>query len=85
MAQTSLIFIGIAGTVVALDRSTGQELWRTNLKGCDFTNVVFQKDISFPGYRTSPLSPSTPVRLRSHFPARSFPPTGNVWPCPATA
>jgi outer membrane protein assembly factor BamB len=42
MTQTGLIVIGIAGTVVALDRSTGQELWRTNLKGGDFTNVVLQ-------------------------------------------
>ena len=40
MAQTGMIVIGIAGSVVALDRSTGQELWRTNLKGGDFTNVV---------------------------------------------
>jgi outer membrane protein assembly factor BamB len=42
MAQTSLIFIGIAGTVVALDRSTGHEVWRSDLKGSDFTNVVLQ-------------------------------------------
>jgi outer membrane protein assembly factor BamB len=42
MTQTGLIVIGIAGTVVALDRSTGQELWRTSLEGGDFTNVVLQ-------------------------------------------
>ena len=42
MAQTSLIVIGIGGNVVALDRSTGQERWRTDLKGSDFTNVVLQ-------------------------------------------
>ena len=41
MAQTGLIFIGIAGNVVALDRATGQEMWRTRLKG-DFVNVVLQ-------------------------------------------
>ncbi len=27
MAQTGLLFVGIAGTVVALDRGTGQEVW----------------------------------------------------------
>jgi outer membrane protein assembly factor BamB len=42
MAQTGLIVIGIAGKVLALDRSTGQEMWRTDLKGGDFTNVVLQ-------------------------------------------
>jgi outer membrane protein assembly factor BamB len=42
MAQTSLVFIGIAGTVVALDRSTGAEVWRCELKGSDFVNVALQ-------------------------------------------
>ncbi|HYW42100.1 MAG TPA: PQQ-binding-like beta-propeller repeat protein [Bryobacteraceae bacterium] len=41
MAQTNLFFIGIAGTVVALDRSTGSELWRSKLGG-DFVNVTLQ-------------------------------------------
>lgn len=34
------IYLGISGTVVALDRATGEELWRTELKGSDFVNVV---------------------------------------------
>jgi outer membrane protein assembly factor BamB len=38
--QTSVVFIGIKGTVLALDRATGQEVWRTPLKGGDFVNVV---------------------------------------------
>jgi outer membrane protein assembly factor BamB len=41
MSQTNLIFIGIQGTVLALDRATGQEVWRTKLKGSEFANVVF--------------------------------------------
>lgn len=41
MSQTNLIFIGIAGTVVALDRSTGSELWRSKLGG-DFVNLFLQ-------------------------------------------
>jgi outer membrane protein assembly factor BamB len=40
MAQSSTIFVGIAGRVVALDRATGTELWRSELKGRDFVNVV---------------------------------------------
>jgi hypothetical protein len=42
MAQSSLIFIGMAGTVVALDRATGTEVWRSELKGNDFVNVALQ-------------------------------------------
>lgn len=38
--QSSVIIIGIGGNVVALDRATGQEVWRTRLKG-DFVNVAF--------------------------------------------
>ena len=36
---SNLLFIGISGTVLALDRATGEEVWRTPLKG-DFVNVV---------------------------------------------
>jgi putative pyrroloquinoline-quinone binding quinoprotein len=39
-AQTNLVFGGIKGKVVALDRSTGTEVWRTDLKGSDFVNLV---------------------------------------------
>ena len=40
MAKPNVIFIGGKGTVLALDRATGQELWRTELKGMDFVNLV---------------------------------------------
>jgi outer membrane protein assembly factor BamB len=40
MAKTGLVYIGIFGEVVALDRVTGEEVWRTNLKGADFVTVV---------------------------------------------
>jgi outer membrane protein assembly factor BamB len=36
----SLVYIGIAGHVIALDRSTGEEVWRSYLKGSDFVNVA---------------------------------------------
>ena len=41
MAQSSVVFIGIRGNVLALDRTTGQEVWRTKLKG-SFVNVVLE-------------------------------------------
>lgn len=34
------IYLGIKGAVIALNRATGDELWRTTLKGGDFVNVV---------------------------------------------
>jgi outer membrane protein assembly factor BamB len=35
-----LLFIGISGHALALDRATGQEVWRTKLKGSDFVNIT---------------------------------------------
>lgn len=42
MAQSSLLFIGVKGTVLAIDRATGQEVWRCTLKGGDFVNIVLE-------------------------------------------
>jgi outer membrane protein assembly factor BamB len=36
----NMIFIGIRGYALALDRATGQEVWRTSLKGADFVTVA---------------------------------------------
>ncbi len=41
---SSKIFLGVHGEVVALDRSTGQELWRTKLAGSDFVNLLLDQD-----------------------------------------
>jgi len=38
--QDTPLFLGIGGHVVALDRASGKEIWRTKLKGNDFVNVV---------------------------------------------
>ena len=42
MKTSDLIFIGIKGSVIALDRRTGERVWATRLKGCDFVNVLVQ-------------------------------------------
>ena len=42
MKISGLAFIGIKGSVVALNRFTGQQVWTTYLKGSDFVNVVVQ-------------------------------------------
>lgn len=44
MASSNLVFIGIKGSVVALDRATGTQVWATSLKGHEFVNVAFFDD-----------------------------------------
>ena len=42
MKTSDLVFIGIKGSVVALARATGQQVWATHLKGSDFVNVLLE-------------------------------------------
>jgi outer membrane protein assembly factor BamB len=42
MKTAPFVFIGIKGSVVALNRATGQQVWATHLKGSDFVNVALQ-------------------------------------------
>jgi outer membrane protein assembly factor BamB len=44
MSRNDYVYIGIKGTVLALDRTTGAERWRTSLRGSDFVNVVVDGD-----------------------------------------
>jgi outer membrane protein assembly factor BamB len=43
----SLLYVGIAGSVVALDRNTGIEVWRTDLKPRVFVNLALDGDSLF--------------------------------------
>ncbi len=40
MAFTNLVYIGIKGCVLALDRATGEQIWSTALRGGEFVNVI---------------------------------------------
>lgn len=40
MKVSDLVFVGIKGSVVALNRATGEQVWACHLKGSDFVNVV---------------------------------------------
>lgn len=42
MKASELIFIGIKGSIVALNRTTGVQVWANRLKGSDFVNVVVE-------------------------------------------
>jgi outer membrane protein assembly factor BamB len=37
----TVLFVGIKSSVVAVDIQTGDELWRTKLKGYDFVTVLW--------------------------------------------
>jgi outer membrane protein assembly factor BamB len=39
-----VIYAGIHGTVLALDKSSGNELWTTKLKGSEFVNLTLDGD-----------------------------------------
>jgi outer membrane protein assembly factor BamB len=42
MKTSDLIFVGIKGTAIALERTTGKQVWATHLKGSNFVNVLLQ-------------------------------------------
>ncbi|MGO8698643.1 MAG: PQQ-binding-like beta-propeller repeat protein [Limisphaerales bacterium] len=44
MKISDLVFIGIQGSVVALNRATGEQVWATHLKASDFVNVVLHNE-----------------------------------------
>ena len=46
-----LVFIGIKGTVVALDGATGNEVWRQKLRWIEFTNLTRVEDRLLVGVR----------------------------------
>ena len=43
----SLILTGIKGHVIALDKATGHEVWRTKLKRSDFVNLMSDGNVIF--------------------------------------
>ena len=42
MKTLELVFVGIKGSVVALNRETGEQVWAKRLLSTDFVNVVVQ-------------------------------------------
>ena len=42
MKTSDLLFVGIKGSVVALNRETGELVWTKSLKGSDFVNVAVE-------------------------------------------
>jgi len=38
--MSKVIYLGVKGSVVAIDSATGQSIWTTSLKGSEFVSVV---------------------------------------------
>src|ERR1041385_8801135 len=47
MKISNLVFIGIKGSVVALNRATGEQVWATPFGGSGFVNVVVEDEKVF--------------------------------------
>jgi outer membrane protein assembly factor BamB len=43
-AGLSFVFAGINGSVIALDETTGDQVWVTSLKGGEFVNLVLSEN-----------------------------------------
>jgi outer membrane protein assembly factor BamB len=73
MPNSSLLYVGIRGTVLALDRATGQLVWDAKLKGGDFVYVTLQDDALYATSRGEIfcLDPAT-GQLRWHNPLKGY-------------
>jgi outer membrane protein assembly factor BamB len=49
MATPNLVFIGIRGSVVAIDKPSGARRWETKLKGISFVSLLVDNDRVFAG------------------------------------
>src|ERR1041385_404676 len=47
MKTLGLVVVGIRGSVVALNRQSGKQVWSTNLQSTEFVNVVMEEDRLF--------------------------------------
>ncbi len=73
MKTSDLVFIGIKGSVVALNRASGEQVWARYLKGADFVNVVLHNNALLASCRGEIfcLDPFTGVALW-HNPLKGF-------------
>ena len=40
MTPSKIVYLGVKGSVIAINSATGQSVWETRLKGSEFVNVV---------------------------------------------
>jgi outer membrane protein assembly factor BamB len=44
MSDSNFVFLGLNGSVIALDDTTGDQVWTTRLKGSDFVNLILNEN-----------------------------------------
>ena len=73
MAQSKFIYLGIKGSVLALNSANGAQAWATKLRGDDFVNVALEGSNLFAATRGEIfcLDPLTGI-VRWHNPLRGF-------------
>lgn len=73
MAQSKFIYLGVKGSVMALNSANGQQLWTTSLKGMDFVNVVLDGNNLYATTRGEIfcLDPQTGI-IRWHNPLKGY-------------
>src|SRR5215510_11437307 len=73
MTMSKIIYLGVKGSVVAIDSATGQSIWSTSLKGAEFVNVVLDGGNLFAATRGEIfcLDPQT-GGIRWHNPLRGY-------------
>src|SRR5436189_2519058 len=73
MAQSKFIYLGIKGSVIALNTATGEQRWATTLKSGDFVNVVLDGSNLFAATRGEIfcLDPQTGI-IRWHNPLKGY-------------
>jgi outer membrane protein assembly factor BamB len=49
MANSNLVFAGIRGSVVAMDKSSGTRVWETKLKAAGFVTLLVEEGRVFAG------------------------------------
>ena len=73
MASSNYVFVGIKGSVIALDRSTGTQIWAVSLKGRDFVNVAVTDDEVYAATKGELYCLDTATgQLRWHNPLKGF-------------
>lgn len=71
----SALFLGIKGSVIAVDRRSGETLWSTHLKGASFVTVAVEAGAVYAGTygRLYCLDPSTgSVRWTNELPGMGY-------------
>lgn len=73
MPRSKIIYLGIKGSVLAVETASGRPLWATTLKGSDFVNVVLDGDTLFAATHGEVFClDSKTGTLRWHNPLRGF-------------